>query len=277
MALLDTCYLRLERSQEHLKALNDARTEVFAESDDRFNFTLIGKTNSQRTKLLFHVKDMAPLPSLRWGMYVGDAVHSLRSALDHLVYATANEPTRQCGFPICTTAKDWAIESPAILWSVPDEIRALIDAAQPYHRGDASHSHPLAVLNALWNLDKHKTIPVTALVPVLVEWGATQIVGISSHGDLRLHTRRALEPEAVIAEMPITTDDSGVEPQMDMNCHFSFEVAFGKMSGIPSSIQLSHVVKTFNESLGSYAFKVIRTASEIVEPGVERPMGIGSE
>jgi hypothetical protein len=275
VALLDTCYLRLERSQEHLKALNDARAGVFAEGDASFHFTLIGKPNSHRTKLLFHVSEMEQIATLRWGMFVGDAVHSLRSALDHLVFAAASEPTRQCAFPICKTAKEWAIESPGILWSVPDDLRALIDNAQPYHRGDSAHAHPLAVLNTLWNLDKHRTIPVTAFVPVLVEWGGTNLVGIESTGDLKLHTRRALEPGAVIAEILVTPDDSGLEPQMDMDCHFLFEVAFGKGGGIPSSIELSHVVKTFNESLGSYVFQLIRSASEILEPGIERPLSVG--
>jgi hypothetical protein len=264
---------QLARSQEHLNGLNQARDRIF-EGDRGLNFTLLGTLDPKRSKYVFTVDKVKELPILDWGIIVGDAIHSLRSALDQLVYGAATDPTSMCAFPIYDSPKDWEIESPGILWSVPKELRALIYAAQPFHLGDRAHSHALAMLRKLSNLDKHRTIPTTALIPVSAEAQVTKTVGIKSYKKLRLRSGKPLERGAEIAELRFEPDDSGAQPQVEMNGHFLFEVAFGR-GPVPSALYMKPIVQAFNDSMGMYAFSVIRKASEILEPGVERPDGLG--
>jgi hypothetical protein len=50
-------------------------------------------------------------PPLRLGVILGDMVHNLRSALDHLVWQAVlrngGRPNRSHQFPICDDEKDW--------------------------------------------------------------------------------------------------------------------------------------------------------------------------
>lgn len=104
-----------------------------------------------------------PPPDL--ALLVGEIAHQLRSAVDHVAYglvvAAGNTPTRRTGFPVCVRRPTRLV----LDGGVTAEALALIDAFQPYHRPDAQ-AHPLNVLNALWNVDKHRMLLVTALQSV---------------------------------------------------------------------------------------------------------------
>jgi len=274
VAPLDGCYLKIERSLEHLHALNDAR-ERFIKKEGQLAFRFSGKANSQRTKYVFRCEEvMNDLPLLEWGVFIGDAVHCLRSALDQMVYTLATDPTPVCACPLMTTPKDWAIEAPGMLWSVPDEIQAVIEAYQPYHAGDQAHSHPLALLKALSNLDKHRGIPITALSSTEATGSIDRTVGVKSYKKLSFKVGVPLEPDAVIADVTIEPDDSGEEPYMHMDAHFTFDVAFGR-SPNPSALFLKPVVQAFNQ-MGATALTFLGAISNVAEPGISRPVALGA-
>lgn len=91
------------------------------------------------------------------GLLVGEVVHQLRSALDHLAYAlvlaAGNTPTRSTAFPVRTAR-------PATRLRVDGGVTAAaltaIEDFQPYLRRDPE-AHPLQVLNTLWNIDSTGT------------------------------------------------------------------------------------------------------------------------
>jgi hypothetical protein len=255
--------LKINRSLEHLDALNKSGEAVF--KDDMYGvYAIQGEANSQRTKYLFRAKMLKPLPVVEWGIIVGDAVHCLRSALDQLAYTLSVDPDGNTAFPMCRTKKDWVTQAPAMTWGIPEPFVALIDAVQPYHRGDAAaHTHPLAILNSLSNADKHRYVPVTALTPDRVEWKITRTSGIASHGDIRVKTGRALEEGAVLAEMSIVPDDSGLEPQVEMEGYIAFAIAFGQ-SGVPSAIAGKPVIKSFAD-LGGMVKSVLESVGKVAE------------
>lgn len=217
---------------------------------------LAGETNSQRTKYLFRVEAVIEWPELEWGIIVGDAVHCLRSALDQFVYGVAKAPDTATAFPICRTEKEWVTKAPAMLWSVHRGVIALIDQVQPYHDGDAAAEHPLALLAALSNLDKHRTIPTVALVADDTKATVTSVSGIARWGAVRFHKRRIYEPGAVVAECEIVPDDSGLEPYMDVDATADFDVGFGKIPSAPSLVG-KPVVATFNDVLGGYVVQEV--------------------
>jgi hypothetical protein len=121
-----------------------------------------------------------PTPPL-WSVMSGNIVHNLRSALDHLVWqmVLANgveaprEGTGGNGFPIKRTppGKGETFESifvanGKLVGVHPDHI-ALIEDCQPYKilsKGGSPEQHVLAMLDKLWQIDKHRHLHFTAFV-----------------------------------------------------------------------------------------------------------------
>jgi hypothetical protein len=111
---------------------------------------------------------LAPPPECR--LAFGDAIHQLRSSLDHITYAMVQVLTsdvrilRRVDFPIFTEQKRFDTESRGVKCLrdllAPEQFAA-IQATQPYQRRpDAPEEDPLWILSALDNIDKHRTILV---------------------------------------------------------------------------------------------------------------------
>lgn len=94
---------------------------------------------------------------------VGEYVHSLRSALDHLAWQlgllSGRTHSRASAFPLHAhdTTKDRERFMRAT-WNIPCEAVEIIKTLQPYNRGKDMKSDPLWQLNKLDNLDKHVTV-----------------------------------------------------------------------------------------------------------------------
>ena len=107
-------------------------------------------------------------PPLRWGVILGDCVHNLRSALDHLVCQLTlldggtMDDCAQTQFPIaCKSETQFEGMANHRIPCLSKKHRALVKKAQPYHAGDGAPSHPLAILRALSNADKHRILNPT--------------------------------------------------------------------------------------------------------------------
>jgi hypothetical protein len=106
-----------------------------------------------------------PLPAL--GVYLGDAVHNLRSALDHLVcqLAVAAGNDGACAstqFPIfAEDNRDTRKRIDQWTKHVRPSARSAIQALQPYQRRPTEPtSDPLWLLSVLDNIDKHRVLLV---------------------------------------------------------------------------------------------------------------------
>ena len=252
--LLAACLAKIQASEDHLYRFQQA-TERFFEGKNEVA-PLTAELNPQRTKYVFRVEDVIEWPAVEWGIIIGDAVHCLRSALDQLVYGLAREPGKRTAFPVCLTEREWVTDAPSRYWSVRPVFVRLIDKAQPYHRGDAASEHPLALLSALSNLDKHRTIPTIALVPDNNKGEILSKQGIANWPRIRFKTGAIYEPGAVVAEAKIVPDQSGLEPQMQVKITSTFDVAFGRIPGAPS-LRNKRVLSTFNDEIGTPIVKGI--------------------
>jgi hypothetical protein len=178
---------KLAWSSQHLHAL-DLEIKNFLE---RNKFTARGEQRDRTREFDIIVNETPRLPS-HWSLMAGDAIHNMRSALDHLVWVlslshlTPPDPSswaaRQIQYPITTSPDDyWG--KPARpgkraklgaraqrLRFVPDEARTLIDKTQPHRGGDDAHDHPLAVIAAYSNEDKHKKLVASAVLATAVEF-----------------------------------------------------------------------------------------------------------
>jgi hypothetical protein len=105
-------------------------------------------------------------PPIRFGVILGDVLHNLRSALDHLMWQVTlldgGKPDRQTQFPIVreSEAKFEKVAQRQIP-GLSVAHRELVKQVQPFHAGERAEAHPLAVLATLSNTDKHQIVNPT--------------------------------------------------------------------------------------------------------------------
>jgi hypothetical protein len=123
-----------------------------------------------------------------WSVWIGEFVHDVRSALDHLTYALNVKGSGQrpppngsrSQFPLYTE-RDRFSEMANLrdrrrskIGYLPEGAGAFMEALQPYHTGDdtefSEEARWLWVLCELSNIDKHRRFPITAVFPDLISY-----------------------------------------------------------------------------------------------------------
>lgn len=132
-------------------------------------------------RLVVTIESVQPPPP-RLGVLMGEFVHDLRSALDHLVWQLAltrvAEPCARLQFPIYTARprSGWKRVAADRLQDVPGAAVKMIERLQPYH-STAPQAAALAVVQALSNEDKHRLILETVTVPAEPDVSSFEVVG----------------------------------------------------------------------------------------------------
>ena len=163
---LSGCWAKLNRANVHVDALHMEVAAFDSEANGpvielHFDPDLNVFTGIITSEIVF--------PAI-FGVTIGDALHNLRSALDHLAWQlallTTSKPSRRTQFPIVTGPDYWCSERvQAMLHHIRPRDRALIETYQPFmeNGGISAQDDILALLNRLSNEDKHRIIhPVGA-------------------------------------------------------------------------------------------------------------------
>lgn len=162
---LEAIFDRLARAEEHLEAIK-GELLAYYNSDP---CTMSGKYKPDPhggpgTGEWWKVK-VEPM-GVRLNTLIGEFLHDLRSALDHLAWQlvlhSGGKPTDKTTFPILKdvppTNKKGQQTLPNVAGGVFQSARALIDSSQPYQLGPRHTEHPLWILHQLWNIDKHRHV-----------------------------------------------------------------------------------------------------------------------
>jgi hypothetical protein len=135
MRLFRSAQLKIDRANHHISDV-DARINIFLEANP---CALRPQYNPKTAFTEYMVEDVTEVdPSI--SLVIGDAVHNLRAALDHLVVALVKDAgsslTKSTYFPISDSLGKYTTTAPGQVKgiSVPDEKR--IDSLQPYLGGD---------------------------------------------------------------------------------------------------------------------------------------------
>lgn len=105
-----------------------------------------------------------------WSLTIGDCVHNLRSILDYAVLALwrahSGEPAKieNVQFPIYSTQGGYREARTRRIGGVHPRVKTIIRLAQPYQRRNDPDGHPLMLLHALDNHDKHRVLHTTHAV-----------------------------------------------------------------------------------------------------------------
>lgn len=175
---------------------------------------------------VLHAVIREPLPS-ELPLIVGDVIHNVRSALDHLVYALSSPKAQRSDrtqFPIFTDAAKFKTRGIPMIESIKGPERTLIENVQPFAATPVPENDPLAILNSLSNLDKHR-LPVTTVAATKEEdtWVGTD------NADLRftfIAPGAVQHDDRIVAFMARPQDPSkpmSVHPQSGLQVRISGE------------------------------------------------------
>lgn len=147
-------------ANEHLKTLETMMTQ-FSESDP---YRISTEENAEIGEYIVSIEWIKEFPPFA-GLVAGDFVCCLRSCLDQLAWQlallTRPNPSTEICFPICEKdSLDTQLRIVRSTYGMPDAAISLVKSLQPYNAGDAYKSTHLWRLNRLWNIDKHRRIPI---------------------------------------------------------------------------------------------------------------------
>lgn len=161
----------ISRVEFAAKRGNEFSTEVRKWGEDH-PVSLAGEIADDRLSYKI-VLNFSQQPNLDdWGRTFGDAMHNLRSVLNNMVAEIAQaegatkEQIKSVQFPVALSAKQWRSEKRRIQ-VLPPEVQTAIEKIQPFTEMPQSpEQHPLAVLSALSNQDKHRLELTPAIEPL---------------------------------------------------------------------------------------------------------------
>src|ERR1700674_3395463 len=159
---LDGPRYKILRAEVQIQAVQDEITWFLAGEP----YSLIRHFDLEQSRD-FYRAHIAHEPPAKISIMVGEIVHNLRSALDHIAWQLTPIGRRNTNtkFPITYIAgtvdpEGWFKHQISNALGGVDPIAVgEIEACQPYN-GWSSGEHPLSVLHALWVSDKHHSIPV---------------------------------------------------------------------------------------------------------------------
>lgn len=223
--------LKIERAKKHI---SDLRRDVLTFFD--VNPYKIGtKLKPEISHYLLYIESIEPIPD-NFSLLVGDAVHNLRTALDHLacqlVEAGGGTPNRDTYFPIYGNPNGAQRYASAIgkgeINKMPIGAEKAINAVQPYITGDDT----LLAIHQLDIADKHKLI-----IPV---YGVPSRLGLKNPKIwlVDMGWRTAVKVGDELTNIPVSTYEQSRE-----NIDFGFYIAFGE----PEILKGKSVLETLDE------------------------------
>lgn len=167
---LDGTRLKLERAKDHLRDF-EAATQRFFQTNP---YEIVVQDNTHADQRQHVVVRADPLPA-SLSLILGDAIHNLRSALDHLIWqlviANGGKPNRNTGFPIWDTKAKYKAGRPGNAQGISQSALKVLYGLKPYKGGNS----PLWTLHQLDITDKHRLLLAVfaAHRNVIIDFGAS--------------------------------------------------------------------------------------------------------
>lgn len=217
--------LKWDRTQAQLNAL-EAEIRDFVQGVDKpYTFTLNRNAETGEDCIVINIVRQPPL---MWSVQIGEIIHNLRSALDHMVYeiaathAKGNVPAGT-EFPIFVDeARFRSTKRGGGLYKIrglPRNAQASIEEIQPFQRKQAPRLHLLWVLQELSNWDKHRLLHITNVATGARNLSLKPSPGVKVDGEI--------ENGAELACFKVTGVPNG-SGKVDMEGDIIYGIAFDK-------------------------------------------------
>jgi hypothetical protein len=169
-ASLDGVRAKLQRADEHLETLAGEMAAFLNADPSPLGFTIPHFDPETKWHVVYAYVEEEPPDRL--GVILGDVLHNIRSALDHLVWQlvilNGGTPKKGMGgnsFPIALTEAQWTKALKGPLLGVSEDHCAIIEKTQPYKQGDKAEQTYFGWLQFLSNTDKHQVVhPIVAIL-----------------------------------------------------------------------------------------------------------------
>jgi hypothetical protein len=149
--------LKVARAEDHMDWL---KTKIRAYEKGK-PYSIIEERKAE-TETHVTIKLIRDVP-LELAVVVGEILHDLRSALDHIACYLADSDCHDgTGFPIYRTAKGFSDASLGKLRGVANTAITAIEGLQPYMTQGPVDEHPLRVLHELNRIEKHRVPQLAA-------------------------------------------------------------------------------------------------------------------
>jgi len=216
---------KIKRANKHIQ---DAKSiiEAFRNTDPygvRVEIDLESGHKIQR------VHQRAPVPE-ELSLVIGDAVHNLRSALDHLAWQlvekNGNTPDRHTCFPIYDAPKVGKAAANPKIKGINPAAATILETVQPYQAGYGN----LRMLHDLDIIDKHRLVLVAAIGLSSI---ASPVIDMQKTGGQAV-TFQICSPQAFGPDSSAMLEDgtiigaviAGMMPEQDQKFNLSFDIAF---------------------------------------------------
>ena len=158
---------KLNRAQKHFDEV-DAAVESTLGAEKKREDAPPYKYEPRRCELSVFCPKPGPVdPALP--VAIGDCIHNLRSALDHLAFQLAvlnnkaSEAEKKISFPVCLTRKEFdSFVGKKLAPFIDGKALAEIEELQPYNTGAVHDADVLWVISQLDIIDKHRLLVVIA-------------------------------------------------------------------------------------------------------------------
>jgi hypothetical protein len=160
-ASIEGVRLKIKRADKYLKELDGELARFF--QDEVYGATIDFKQDGPNSGWVTITVAIRKRPRDEWGLIVGDYIHNLSSALDHLVWQlrrlNGGRRARRSGFPAARSRWRFAYDDiEAMLAGLSERHRAMIEGLQPFRGWDRARFHPLVVIRRLSSIDKHRFV-----------------------------------------------------------------------------------------------------------------------
>jgi hypothetical protein len=201
---------KLDRAVEHLETVERECGRFLKTKPYSVTAEFEPKTGDH--VVCFRIRKQMPLSM---SVRVGELIHDLRSALEHVAWVLACQTTavedlwktpEKIGYPVAYTYA--AFSGHSVTPFLSDAAKATLSPLQPYVEGSDAERHPLAHLHHLWNIDKHRVLQGSAgrvdlsrvtFVPKALDWAELAKGADVEH--FPLDAERHLEDSAPLARV----------------------------------------------------------------------------
>jgi hypothetical protein len=241
---------KIERAEEHLFKLKVA-WDHFVESG---SFAIEHRDDTNSGNRIYFLRDVAPIPA-DIPLIAGDAVHNLRSALDHLAHHLAVVGRGQPGpfgdvsFPIRENETKYKKYGARQILGLRDDAVKAIDGIEPYSGGRGElfwHLHCLDIA------DKHRLLLTIGSQTRFRSMSPAEIADIREKFlDALQHADPKNDPGLFLKESSFPNFPLKAGSLLDIvafseaqeNMHFQIELSFGepRMEGIPVLVVLHDI------------------------------------
>lgn len=214
--------LKLDRAEHHIESLR-AEIQTFRQRKPKpFGFRTEKRSGLDGSVEYVLYAIVREPPPREWALIIGDAVQNIRSALEHLVYelSTPTGQRRGTQFPIFDDECRFKVLGEPKIATIKGDERKLIERVQPYNAEKIPRNDPLAILNKLSNLDKHRLLVTTVAA---VSEQETWVGSDNAEIDFTFIETGPVKHDAKIVALTAAPKDPAVQmnvqPKADLEVH----------------------------------------------------------